>query len=88
MIALFMVMSFVIGCVYWICQSFLSGCVVFFSCFFFNHRFCRCCYGFFYLSLPVGDKFFQSDDTECNCQLVIELRQDLQVIILCWQWDV
>ena len=27
MTVLFMVLSFVIGCVDWICQSFLSGCV-------------------------------------------------------------
>ena len=34
----------------------------------------------FDLSLPVGDKFFQSDG-KWNCQLVIGLGQDLQMII-------
>ena len=29
MIVLFMVISFILGCVDWICQSFLSGCVAF-----------------------------------------------------------
>ena len=38
-IVLFMVMSFVIGCVNRMCQSFHSGCV----CVFFNHSFWPCC---------------------------------------------
>ena len=41
MTVLFMDVSFVIGCVDQICQSFLSECV-----FFFNHRFWLCHYGF------------------------------------------
>ena len=56
MIALFTVMSFVIGCVDRMGQSFLSESVLFF---FFNHSFWPFLYG---LSLPVGDRFFQSDD--------------------------
>ena len=31
MIVLFMIVSFVIGCVDWMCQSFLAECVFFFS---------------------------------------------------------
>ena len=42
MIVLFMVVSFVIGCVDRICQSLLSECVFFF----YNHRFWPCRYGF------------------------------------------
>ena len=55
---LFLVVSFVMGCVNQICQSFLSKYV------FFHHSFWSCRYGFliFDLSLPVGDKFFWSDD--------------------------
>ena len=45
MIVLFMVMSFIIGCVDQVCQSFLSGCVLF-SCYFSSHSFWPCCYGF------------------------------------------
>ena len=52
MIVLLMFVSFVIGCVDQMCQSFLSECV------FFHHSFWPCRYDFFYLSLPVGDKFF------------------------------
>ena len=40
-IVLFIVVSFVIGCVDRMCQSFLSECV-----FFFNHSFWPCHYGF------------------------------------------
>ena len=42
MIVLFMVVSFVIGCVDRMCQLFLSECV-----FFFNYSFWPCHYGFF-----------------------------------------
>ena len=44
MTVLFMVMSFIDGCVDWMCQSFLSRCVVF--VFFFNHSFWPRCHGF------------------------------------------
>ena len=46
MIVLFMVVSFVVGCVDQICQSFFPECV-----------FLARSFGIFYLSLPVGDKF-------------------------------
>ena len=39
-------------------------------------------------ALPVGDKFFWSDD-KWNCQSVIGLRYDHQVNIrLFYQWDI
>ena len=56
MIVLFIVVSFVIGCVDRICQLFLSECV-FFSIIVFGLSL-----WIFDLSLLVGDKFFQSDD--------------------------
>ena len=51
MIVLFMIVSFITGCVDRMCQSFLSECFlyvasVFFLFFFFNHSFWRCRYGF------------------------------------------
>ena len=52
MIVLLMVVSFVIGYVDRMCQC------VFLCCFFFHHSVWLCRYEFFYLSLPVGDKFF------------------------------
>ena len=52
MIVLFMVVSFVIGCVDRMCQLFFSECV-FFSIIVFDLVIM-----IFYLSLPVGDKFF------------------------------
>ena len=58
MIVLFIVMSIVIGCVDQMCQSFLSGCVIFFQPSFLA----LLLLWIFDLSLPVGDKFFQSLD--------------------------
>ena len=55
-IVLFMVVSFVIGCVDQVCQSFLSECV------FFSSKFLALSLWIVDPSLPVGDKFFQSDD--------------------------
>ena len=77
MIVLFMVVSFVIGCVDRMCQSFLAECVfLFFSIIAFGRVVLD-----FDLVLPVGDTFFKQDD-KWNCQLVIGLRQDIRVIIL------
>ena len=58
MIVLFIDMSFVIGCVDRMYQSFLSGCLMFFP---------SIVFGFVVVmdiqpSLPVGDKFFWSLD--------------------------
>ena len=61
-----MIVSFVIGCVDWMCQSFLSECV-FFSIIDFGLVVMG-----FDLSLPVGDTFFWSDD-KWSCQLVVGL---------------
>ena len=62
MIVLFMVVLY-----YWMCQSFLTGCVgffvFFFFCFFFNDSFDLAVLKDFDLSLPVGDKFFQSGNS-------------------------
>ena len=66
-IVLFMVVPFVIGCVDRMCQLFLSECV------FFQLSFLALSLWIFYLSLLVGDKFFQSDD-KWNCHLVIRIR--------------
>ena len=52
MIVLLIVVSFVIGCVDPMCQSFLSERVFFFIIVF------GLVVWIFYLSLPVGDKFF------------------------------
>ena len=68
MIVLFMIVSFIIGCVDRMCQSFLSECA-FFP---FDHSFLALSLWIFDLSLPVGNKFFWSDD-KWNCQLVIGL---------------
>ena len=51
MVVLFMVVSFLIGCVDWMSQSFLSECV------FFSIIVLGLVVMDFYLSLPVGDKF-------------------------------
>ena len=53
MIVLFMVVSFVIGCVGRMCQSFLSECV-----FSFQSWFLVLSLWIFYLSLPTRDGFF------------------------------
>ena len=78
MIVSLIIVSFVIGCVDWMCRSDVS--VIPFRMCLLHHSFWPCRYEFFNLSLPVGDKLFWSDD-KWNCQLVIGLRQDLQVII-------
>ena len=57
MFVLFVAMSFIIGCVDRVCQSFLSGNPFFFYFFFFSTIVFGLVVIIFYLSLPVGDKF-------------------------------
>ena len=56
----FLARSFIIECVDRMCQSFLSGCVFFPPLF--QPMFSTLLW-IFDFSLPVGDKFFQSDDS-------------------------
>ena len=63
MIVLFTVLSFIIGYVDRMCQSFLSGCV--FSFFFFSTTiiFGLVAVDILTFSLPARDKFLQTDDS-------------------------
>ena len=66
-IVLFMVMSFIIACIDWMCQSFLSGCVIFVCVCCFNHSFLAwlllwC----FELFLPAGDKLISQMKVELS----------------------
>ena len=71
---------FIYSCVfcYWMCR--LDVSVISFRMCLYSSYFLALSILIFDLSLSVGDKFFQSDN-KWNCQLVIGLRWDLQVII-------